>query len=115
MSPYRADSVPPSSPPATSFDDRVALVIAHGGTLFAWFLAPLLVYLLKRDDRRVACEAMQSLLWSILGTCVSIATCGFAIPIFLLWHIVAAMRALGGMPFEYPLVGDVARRQVYGA
>ena len=107
-----------SSPPPfdrPSSPDRIALVIAHGGTVFAWFFAPLLVYLLKRDDREVACEALQSLLWSLLGTFVSLATCGLAIPIFLCWHVVAAIRALQGVRYEYPLVGDVARRHVYGA
>jgi uncharacterized membrane protein len=97
-----------------SAQDRLALVIAHGGTVFAWFFAPLLVYLLRRDSREVACEALQSLLWSLLGTCVSLATCGLALPVFLCWHVIAALRALDGVPYEYPLVGDVARRHVYG-
>jgi len=103
------------SPARTASEDRLALVIAHGGPLFAWFLAPLFVYLLKRNESRaVACEALQSLLWSLLGTCVALATCGLAIPVFLIWHIVGAARAFDGTPFEYPLVGDVARRYVYG-
>ena len=96
--------------------DRLALVIAHGGTFFAWFLAPLLVYLLKRDSsRRVAYEALQALLWSALGSVVAIATCGLAIPVFLVWHLIGAVKALNGQPYEYPLVADVARRHVYGA
>jgi uncharacterized Tic20 family protein len=97
-------------------DNKLALVIAHGGTCFAWFLAPLLVYLLKRDSsRRVAYEAMQSLLWSALGTVVGMATCGLAIPVFLVWHVIAAIKALNGQPYDYPLIAEVARRQVYGA
>src|SRR3984957_6507598 len=100
----------------TSFDDRdvstqedrLALVLAHGGTCFAWFLAPLLVYLLKRESsRRVACEALQALLWSALGTIVAVATCGLAIPVFLVWHVIGALRAFEGRPFDYPLVAEV--------
>ena len=53
---------------------------------------------------------MQSLLWSALGTLVSLATCGVAIPLFLVVHVYAAVCALGGEDFEYPLVGDLARR-----
>jgi uncharacterized protein len=96
-------------------DDRFALLVAHGGTCFAWFLAPLLVYLLKRDSsRRVAAEALQALLWSGLGTIVALATCGLAIPVFMVWHVLGAVRALEGKPFDYPLVAEVARRHVYG-
>jgi uncharacterized Tic20 family protein len=99
----------------TTNEDRFALVLAHGGTCFAWFLAPMVVYLLKRDSsRRVAYEALQALLWSALGSIVAIATCGLAIPVFLAWHIIGAVRALQGRRFEYPLVAEVARKHVYG-
>jgi uncharacterized Tic20 family protein len=99
----------------TTPEDRFALVLAHGGTCFAWFLAPMIVYLLKRDSsRRVAYEALQALLWSALGTLVAIATCGLAIPVFLVWHVLGAIRACEGRPFEYPLVAEVAWTHVYG-
>ncbi|MGO8992934.1 MAG: DUF4870 domain-containing protein [Polyangiaceae bacterium] len=101
---------------STTSEDRFALLIAHGGTCFAWFLAPLVVYLLKRESsRRVAYEALQALLWSGLGTVVALATCGLAIPFFLLWHLLGALRAFEGKPFDYPLVAEVARKHVYGA
>ncbi len=97
-------------------EDRLALVVAHGGTCFAWFLAPLVVYLLKRESsKRVAYESLQALLWSGLGSIAALATCGVAIPVFLVWHVIGAIRALEGRPFDYPLVADVARRHVYGA
>jgi uncharacterized Tic20 family protein len=101
---------------STSSDDRLALVLAHGGTCFAWFLAPLVVYLLKRESSpRVAYEALQALLWSALGSIVAIATCGLAIPVFLVWHVLGAIRALEGRPFAYPLVAEIAHKSVYGA
>src|SRR5580658_8024265 len=101
---------------STTSEDRLALLIAHGGTCFAWFLAPLIVYLLKRESsRRVAYESLQALLWSALGTIASLATCGLAIPVFLVWHVIGAVRALSGQPFDYPLVADAARKHVYGA
>ena len=100
----------------TTAEDRFALVLAHGGTCFAWFMAPLVVYFLKRESsRRVAYEALQALLWSALGSIVAFATCGLAIPVFLAWHVLGAVRALEGRPFEYPLVAEVARKHVYGA
>jgi uncharacterized Tic20 family protein len=97
-------------------EDRIALVLAHGGTCFAWFLAPLVVYILKRESSpRVACEALQSLLWSLLGSVVALFTCGLAIPVFLVWHVIGAVRALEGRAYDYPIVADVARKRVYGA
>jgi uncharacterized Tic20 family protein len=109
---YDTDS---DSSPTDSKRDRLALVIAHGGTFFAWFLAPLIMYLAKRDSsRRVACEALQALLWSALGSVVALATCGLAIPVFLVWHLIGAVTAMQGRPFDYPLVAEIARRHVYG-
>lgn len=95
--------------------DRIAAMVAHAGTVVAWFLAPLLVYLvLPRSSRWARFQALQSLLWSLLGTVVSLATCGLAIPVFLVWHVIAAIKTLSGDEYVYPLVGDAARRAVYG-
>ncbi len=116
MEPIDTETLASSPPPLLRDEDRIALLIAHGGTCFAWFLAPLVVYLLKRDSsRRVAYEAFQALLWSALGTVAAVATCGLAIPVFLVWHLLGALRAYEGRPFEYPLVAEAARRHVYAA
>ena len=96
---------------APTSNERFAAAIAHGGTCFAWFLAPLVVYLLERDRSSFASrQALQALQWSGFGTIVSLATCGVAIPIFMGFHILAAVRALEGHPFEYPLIGDLVRK-----
>ncbi len=95
---------------APNQSERIAVLLAHGGTLFAWFLAPLLVYLVKRGDSRyVEFQALQSLLWSLAGTLVALATCGVAIPVFLVWHLYAAWTISNGRSYEYPVVGDLAR------
>lgn len=97
--------------------ERLAAAIAHGGTVFAWFLAPLLVYLVKRGESKyVEFQAMQALLWSLGGTVISLVTCGLALPVFLVWHIVAAARVLdeGTTYYEYPVVGAMARAIVEG-
>lgn len=94
-----------------SQNERIAAAIAHAGTCVAWFLAPLLVYLIERDRSDfVARQALQALLWSAFGTVVSFATCGLAIPLFLVLHIYAAFQALEGRDFEYPLVGALAQK-----
>ncbi len=101
--------------PYTTSNERLAVVIAHGGTLVAWFLAPLLVYLVKRGDSKyVEFHAMQSLMWSLLGTLVSLLTCGLAIPVFMVFHVIAVVRALEGVEYEYPIAGEMARTWVYG-
>lgn len=92
-------------------NERIAAAIAHGGTCVAWFFAPLLVYLIERDRSSFAArQALQALLWSGFGTLVSVATCGLAIPLFMVFHVVAAIRVLEGEDYEYPLVGDLVRK-----
>ena len=95
-------------------NDRLAAVIAHAGTWFAWFLAPLLVWLLRRGESRYAeFHALQALIWSVFGTIVSAVTCGVAIPVFLAFHMVAAWKVYRGEEYEYPIAGDLARSIVY--
>ena len=92
-------------------NDRLAAVIAHAGTWFAWFLAPLVVWLLRRGESRYAeFHALQALLWSVFGTIVSALTCGVAIPVFLAFHLYAAWKVYRGEEYEYPIAGDLARR-----
>src|SRR5579883_183940 len=97
-------------------NDRIAALVAHAGTAVAWLLAPLVVYLvLPRTSRWARFHALQSLLWSLLGTVVSLATCGLAIPVFLVWHFLAAYRTMKGDHYEYPLVGKAAHDVIYSA
>jgi len=95
----------------TTSNERIAAAIAHAGTCVAWFLAPLVVWIIEKDRSRFAGhQALQALLWSAFGTVVSLATCGLAIPLFLAFHIYAAIKVLDGQDYEYPLVGDLARK-----
>ncbi len=94
-------------------NDRLAAIVAHAGTWFAWFFAPLLVWILRRGESRYAeFHALQALLWSIFGTVVSAVTCGIAIPVFLAFHMYAAWKIYKGEEYEYPIAGDLARGMV---
>jgi len=94
-----------------SKNERISAAIAHAGTCVAWFLAPLVVFLIERNRSPYASrQALQALLWSAFGTIVSLATCGVAIPVFLVVHIYAAFQALDGRDFEYPLIGTVVQK-----
>lgn len=96
---------------APTQNERIAAAIAHAGTCVAWFLAPLAVYLIERDRSAYAShQALQALLWSVFGTVVSLATCGLAIPLFMVVHVYAAILTLDGREFEYPLVSDLAKK-----
>src|SRR5690349_20708566 len=98
-------------PAAPTSNERLAAAIAHGGTCVAWFFAPLVVYLLERDRSSFAAkQALQALLWSGLGTLVSLATCGLAIPVFMGFHILAAVRVLEGRDYQYPFVAEIMRK-----
>ncbi len=47
-------------------DERTTAMLAHVLTIFAGFIAPLIIYLAKRRDSRfVAFHAMQALLWHL--------------------------------------------------
>jgi uncharacterized Tic20 family protein len=99
------------APSLPSPNERIAAAIAHAGTCVAWFFAPLVVYLLERDrSSYVAHQALQALLWSAFGTLVSLATCGLALPVFMVLHVYAAILALDGRAYEYPLIGQLARK-----
>ena len=93
-----------------SHDERVFAALAHGGTLFAWFLAPLVVWAYNRGGSRwVERQAYDAMIWSALGTLASIATCGLAIPVFATFHVIAAVKAYAGEPYRYPFLGSGAR------
>lgn len=99
----------PSSSRAAA-EGRLSAVIAHGGAFFGWFLVPLVVWLVQRKRNPYAeFHALQAMLWSLLGTAVAAATCGLAVPVFLVFHLWAAVKILRDEEYEYPLVGELAR------
>jgi uncharacterized Tic20 family protein len=92
-------------------NERIAAFVAHAGTFVAWTIAPLCVYLIKRGESKyVEYQALQALLWSLLGTVTSILTCGLAIPVFMVFHVLAAIRSMNGEDYDYPLVADMAKK-----
>ncbi|NUP06413.1 MAG: DUF4870 domain-containing protein [Polyangiaceae bacterium] len=97
-------------PTTVTPSERLAATFAHAGTCFFWFVAPLVVYLLaRRKSPAVRAHAFEALLWSGIGTLVALATCGLAIPVFLVFHIIAAWRAWNGEDPSYPALTDFMR------
>jgi uncharacterized Tic20 family protein len=92
-------------------NERVAAFLAHAGTFVAWTIAPLCVYLIKRGESKyVEYQSLQALLWSLFGTVTSILTCGLAIPVFMVFHVIAAIRTINGDDYDYPLVAELAKK-----
>ena len=86
------------------------LCVAHFGTCFSWFIAPLVVWLYTRKAApAVAPRALAVLLWSLLGTVCAAATCGLAVPVFLVIHVWAGIKELREEPFVYPFATDLAK------
>lgn len=95
--------------------DAWLLALAHFGVCVSWFVAPLVVWLWARASApQTAPRALAVLLWSGLGTLCAMATCGLAIPVFLLVHLWAGVQELRGERFDYPFATDLARRLSQG-
>lgn len=104
-----ADQAPLVQP---SSDEKTMAILAHVLTLVAWFVAPLVIYLIKKDESAfVAAHAKESLNFQITITIVCIVLFITIIGIFLLWIIgilalvlviVATVKASEGKLYKYP-------------
>jgi hypothetical protein len=47
-------------------DEKSAACLAHFLQIIAWFIGPLIVFLVKRESRFVAFHAFQALLWQLI-------------------------------------------------
>jgi uncharacterized protein len=97
-------------------EDKQLALIAHLSNIFFWLVGPLVLYLVKKDTSKfVAFHALQSLYLALAGIILTTITCGVgAFPILIL-NVIAAMKANEGQLYEYPVVGAMARKSVYGS
>ena len=94
-------------------DEKTLAVLAHALTFASTFVAPLIIYLLKKDDSKfVADHAKESLNFQITVFLACIALVITVIGIFILWAvgiaaavlvIVASIKASEGKIYRYPL------------
>jgi uncharacterized protein len=54
------------APPEITSDEKTMATLAHVLQLVGWWIAPLIIYLVKRDSKFVAFHAMQALLWQLV-------------------------------------------------
>lgn len=93
-------------------DEKTMAILAHVLTIVAAFLAPLTIYLIKKDESAyVAHHAKEALNFQITVLIVVILLCISIIGILLLWLvgiasfilvIVAAVKASEGVYYRYP-------------
>ncbi len=94
-------------------DERTLAILAHALTFVAQFLAPLIIYLVKKDDSKfVAAQAKESLNFQITVFLACIILIITVIGIFFIWIIgvaaailviVASIKASEGKVYRYPL------------
>lgn len=106
---------------APTQEEKTLALVAHLGAVLTGFLAPLVVYLIKKDESKyVGFQALQALYFSLACFAILMVTIPLLIGFFLwpvpvIFHIVAGVKIAGGAHYEYPVVGKIARRHVFGA
>lgn len=93
-------------------DEKTMAILSHILTLVAWFIPPLVIYLIKKDESPyVAAHAKESLNFQITVSLICIALFITIIGIFLVWIvgilalvliIVATIKANDGKLYRYP-------------
>jgi uncharacterized Tic20 family protein len=101
------------TPYTPTSDERILGILAHALTFASTFLAPLIIYLIKKDDSRfVAEQAKESLNFQITVFLACIILVISVIGIFIVWAvglaavvlvIIAAIKASEGKIYRYPL------------
>lgn len=123
-------SIPPSSslPPYggasdTSTDDRLMAMLSYILGTFVTFLAPLVIWLVRKDQSRfVAFHAVQALLlhafvavgYIISGVLTAVLVGFLMFPLFflfgLVFSILAGLAANRGVWYEVPIIAPYARQ-----
>jgi uncharacterized Tic20 family protein len=96
--------------------DRTLALLTHLSGIFFWFLPPLIVYLVKKDNgpwiRRQAAEALNFQLTVLIAWIVSLVLILVVIGFVMIWAvglanlvlcIIAAIKANDGVDYRYPL------------
>ena len=113
--PYSNTVVPSGQTPAPvpTSDERTMALLSHILTLFFWFLPPLIIYLVKKDESAyVSQHAKESLNFQITMSIIGIGLIVTIVGIFLLWAlgllivvlvIVATIKASENKVYRYPM------------
>ena len=93
----------------TSSDERNMALLSHLSCFVLPVIGPLILWLIKKDSSRfVAYHAIQALIFQLLASVVSGATCGLGL-VLLILPIVWGIKASKGEWAGYPLIESVGR------
>ena len=96
-------------------DEKTMAILAHILALVAWFIAPLVIYLAKKDSPYVTAHAKESLnfqLTMLIGVIISVVLMIVLIGFLLLWLIgianlvfviIATIKASENKLYRYPI------------
>ena len=83
-------------------DDKTMALIAHVGSIFVGFWAPLLILLIKKDSAFAQQESKEALNFNILAFLLALVTCGLFWFVAIVFYIMAAVKVNQGQPYRYP-------------
>lgn len=103
-------------PGEASKDERTMAAVAHGLTFVeGGIVGPLILYLVKKDESEfVAFHALQSLYFGLIFFGITLLTCGFGVVLvvpYLIYEILAIIKANDGEWYELPIAGPMALRK----
>jgi uncharacterized membrane protein len=86
--------------PVPTSDECTLALLAHVLQVIAWFIAPLIIFLMRRQSRFVAFHALQALIWQavLMGLGIVTTVGAFAAMILALLHAPAAAHARSCRP-----------------
>lgn len=104
--PERDGIEPMTEPPRKSPQgDRTMAMLAHLLAIFTYFIGPLVIYLIKKDeDKFVAFHALQAIYAEIFG----ILTCGIGLIVVRVFNVIGCIKANDGEWYKYPIAGNMA-------
>ena len=94
-------------------DERLWAAIAHAAMVIGFaVVGPLVVYMMKKDSSEyVANHALQSIYFGIAGFVLSILTCGLGSIVWLVFEVIAALKAYQGEWYDLPVVAKYANQK----
>jgi uncharacterized Tic20 family protein len=112
-----------SQPEVARTQDTTIAILSHIGGLFTSWVAPLIIYLIKKDDAdkfsaENAREALNFQITLILWYIVCFVLSFVLIGLFLFWvvalanlvlSIIAAVKASNGITYRYPLTWRIIK------
>jgi uncharacterized Tic20 family protein len=104
---------------APTSDERTLAILCHILAIFFWLFAPLVIYLIKKDESAWVSEPAKEslnfqLTWTLAAILLAISLVGivvvWAVPVFTtIFCIVASVKASDNKLYRYPLTWRIVK------